>query len=120
MRISRALDDECFVSRDVGILVQIFRIIDAINQSSAAKIFSCPLEEVLAMRRADRIDPQTVDAMSEARRDEPLLIAELGEHYWIIDGNHRLARRQRDGFEDVAVIEVPPELLVSCVEPLGF
>ncbi len=120
MTLSRSMQDECFLCRELGVLVQIFHIIDAINAATDAEVFFRPVEELLALSRADRIDGRTVENMSEARRDEPVLIAALGGSYWIIDGNHRLARRQRDGFQDAAVVEVSPELLKPCVHPLGF
>jgi hypothetical protein len=119
MRISKGVSDECFVCGDLGVLIKIVDIIDVINGTDVElEAFSCPIEELLQMKRADRLDRPTLEKMSKRRRDEPIVIAKLGGNYWIIDGNHRLERRRNDGFEDALVIEAPAELLEQCIAPL--
>lgn len=56
-------------------------------------------------------DQSVVDAMSVARRDEPVLFIVAGDGVHLIDGTHRLRRRIQDGLSDVRCFLLAPIVL---------
>ena len=119
MKISKGLVDEVFVLRDLHVMIQIAPLIDALNKLSDVDPLWYPTDHLRSMNRADRIVTTVVACMTDARRDEPVLIACLPDT-WVIDGNHRLAKRQLDGFGETQAIVVPPTILVPFIAELGF
>lgn len=65
-------------------------------------------------------DPEHVQAMSEVRRDEPVLAINTPKGHKIVDGRHRITRRFLDGLTDYEVYVFTPEVLpwvrLTCVQ----
>ena len=111
------MNDEVFVCGDLGLLVRIAALIDALNAGPTIDPLCCPTDNLGRLRRANRIDPAVLAEMTDARRDEPVLVACLPDP-WVIDGNYRLAKRIQDGFKETEAVLVPPDLLIPFISPL--
>lgn len=119
--ISKGRVDEVFVIREHSILIKIADLIDAINQGTVEySLGRFSVAELTSFIGADRARDEVLKALPASRRDEPLVVSLINGEARVIDGNHRLAKRDRDGFGFCEVLELRAESLEHFVEPLGF
>ena len=118
--ISKGLPDEVFVVGSYGLRIQVHGLIDWINNSPNVDAVWCSTDDLLRLRRSDRVQAAVVASMPDHRRDEPVLLCQLLEEWWVIDGNHRLEKRRRDSLAQTLAVPVPPDVIAGFLEELGF
>lgn len=119
--ISKALQDEVFIVRDSSLLIDIARLIDTINQKEIIFDIREMRSDFLAtFIKSDLYDKKILLEMTNTRRNEPIIVTNLGGKNRIIDGNHRLKKCINEGCETCFVIVVSPVILEQFSEPLGY
>lgn len=116
--IDTGYKDEVFTIREENIEIKIYELIDSINRNVIVfELSSKPIEYLLNLIVADKISIKTINDMLPERRDQPLIYTYLAGSGRIIDGNHRLIKRQRDGFDHCVVVAISSEDLKEYCEP---
>lgn len=111
--ITNKIDDEVFVSRDLNILIKITELIKYINMNFDEKdLKQISIDSLLHnCNKSDSIKNSHLNEMEDILRDEPIIIFCHNDECLIIDGNHRLLKRKKDGFIDCKVIFLDYELI---------
>ena len=112
--ISKSMNDEVFMIMEHLLEIDISHLIDAINSKNIE--FDSGVMSVSYLskfNRSTKINNEVISNMSNARRDEPIIISVISEAGWIIDGNHRLTRRQLDEYVNCDVVAIPPNILLE-------
>lgn len=118
--ITKGLIDEVFVIRELDLIIKIHSIISSINQyPEEFVLYEAPLVIIKSFVVTDRISRSTVMAINDKRRDQPLIITNLHNQSRVIDGNHRLIKREVDGFLNCYFYLVPPEKLINFSVPIS-
>jgi len=119
-RITVAMHDEVFVLRQLGCCIQIAGLIRAINKAADLPAHKFSTADLAAMHRSDGLSRSHLAGISEQRLHEPLIVCELRDEMWIVDGNHRLEKRLSLGIETTTAVVVPPELWTRYLEPFAL
>lgn len=114
-RISKSRPDEVFVIRRHNLCVRVAEMIDAVNRDPDVTCSKMPVSQVLDFERSTAIDEASVERMADSRRDQPVIVLPYDDGYWLVDGNHRLLARARQGFADVDVVIVSEDLFLAHV-----
>ena len=98
--ITNKIDDEVFVSRDLNILIKITELIKYININFDEKdLKHISIENILCnCHKSNSIKNSHLNEMEDILRDEPIIIFFYNDECLIIDENHRLLKRKKDGF----------------------
>jgi len=119
--ISKGLNDEVFVIRDLSLFIDIAVLIDDVNsnaiQFESGKINIMRLETFV---KSDCVDCTFMAEMSDSRRDEPIIVSSFHDADRIIDGNHRLLKCKSDGLKECAVVVIKHDALSKYSELLGY
>lgn len=94
--------------------IRIHELIDflaSLPSSTALTSDVVSVADILEINTSNEICNEVVISMKESRKAQPLLVACIQEEDWVIDGNHRLKRKERDGDKYCEVIFVPNKLL---------
>lgn len=119
--VSVGVEDEVFVLGDYGLLIRVYELIAYIRAHPSEFDPSWrKTSELLRFRRSDGVQWEHVSRMPPSRRDQPVVLAKIEREDWVLDGNHRLVRRHRDGCEETLVIEVSLDVLRRFAEPLNL
>ncbi|MEJ2046345.1 MAG: ParB/Srx family N-terminal domain-containing protein [Reinekea sp.] len=98
MIIDKGVDDEVLVLQTFGIQIDIAALIEEINSNSDQfLIHECETEILLGINRTDGINVEVLKNIKEARLNQPILVTAIDDSEWVIDGNHRLLKRQELG-----------------------
>jgi hypothetical protein len=110
--IINKINDEVFVSIDLNILIKITELIKYINMNFNEKDLKQILIENLLFNcyKSNSIKNSHLNEMEDILRDEPIIFC-YNDECLIIDGNHRLLKRKKDGFADCKVIFLDYELI---------
>jgi hypothetical protein len=117
-RITVAMLDEVFVLRQLCICIRIGELIGAVNEAEDLPAREFLTADLAAMHRSDGISQNHLAQIDAQRLREPLVVCELADEMWVVDGNHRLEKRRRFGLQMTTAVVVPPELLFRYMEPL--
>lgn len=119
--LSVGVEDEIFVLGSYGLLIRVYELIAHINSHpSEFEPRWRRTSELLRFRRSDGIRREHISRMPPSRRDQPLLVTKIDDDDWVLDGNHRLLRRHRDGCGETLVLEVSLDVLRRFAELLGL
>ena len=119
--ISRGRSDEVFIIREHSLLIDITKLIDAINNSDVRfEQTELDTSHLSTFIRSDLLNKESLLKMRDSRRDQPLIISYFRDVNRIIDGNHRFVKRQEEGFSRCKVIVLSHEVLEDFIEPSGF
>ncbi len=112
MNISNGIDKEVFVINEYGFHFDIETLINDINKNKVEhETLELNIEQLLTFVRTDIQNKNAISSMSEKRKNEPLIVTNIGDKNRIIDGNHRLIRRKNDGETNCSVVFVSSHLL---------
>ena len=107
MIIDKGADDEVLVLQSFGIQINIAGLIDHINSNEGLyQVCECATSRLLEVNRTDGINREVIAQMPEYRSNQPILVAAIDGHEWIIDGNHRLLKRAELGKESTCYIPI--------------
>lgn len=121
MIIKKGVIDEVFLSQDIGIKVDIAALIDYINCNfDAQSSYECETSKLMGLNRADDVNYETLSEIGEERLNQPVLVAEIDSHEWIIDGNHRLLRRHELGMKMTRYIPIDAKQLDPFVSEFSW
>lgn len=113
--ITKSKNDEVFVV-DIfeNKIINIDYLIDAINRNEISYTMNeMNISLLLSYITSNKIDETFLINMEKSRRDEPIILATCWGETRIIDGNHRLKKRLKDGYDSCMVIFVPLDILES-------
>lgn len=117
MHISHGKHEEVFILEKFNILIDIEKLIDAINSNSINYSFgTLEISEIDNYVHSNSIDKNHIESMSLNRINEPIVITTLGNKNRIIDGNHRFVKRKTDGLTSCEIVYIEPTELESYVE----
>ena len=119
--ISLGRHDEVFIDWQEEFRIHIYKLIDYINLHE--KDFSLKEEstfKLLEYKNFGDKDEEHIDAISEPRIHEPILLAEIEGEKRIIDGNHRLEKRHKATYEMTNVINISNEVIELFMEPYSM
>ena len=95
MILEKGVSDEVLVLQVFSIQIDVAALIEHINNNeSHYQVCECSTDRLLELNRADGINRDTLSKMSEARLNQPVLVTKIDDYEWVIDGNHRLLKRQ--------------------------
>jgi hypothetical protein len=116
--ITNKIVDEVFVSRDLNISIKITELINYININFDEKDLKyISIDNLLRnCHKSDFINNSYLNEMEDILRDEPIIIFCYNDECLIIDGNHRLLKRKKDGFIECKVIFLDYELIYNFSE----
>lgn len=117
--ITKSREDEVFVARDLGIVVQVWRLIDHVNESADLQPSLLPTDNLVSQRLPAGLDTSWLSRIGEGRLEEPLLVWKPDARVVILDGNHRLERRRQLGLETTRAYVLPTEVVAAFSEPWG-
>ncbi len=118
--ISKGLKDEVFVIRELDLIIEVHAIIDYISQHpEEVDLYEASIGDIKGFIQSDKINYSSVEEVGEQRIIEPLLIIELHNVVRVIDGNHRLLKRELDGLLKCSFYLIPAEILVKFSSPLS-
>ncbi|GGI81593.1 hypothetical protein GCM10007978_19300 [Shewanella hanedai] len=117
MLISQGKPEEVFVLREFNVLIDIEKLIGAINRNSIKYLFEpMDISEIECCVRSDIIEKIHIENMCLNRSNEPIIITTLGDKDRIIDGNHRFVKRKNDGFNSCKVVYIEQSELKEFIE----
>lgn len=94
MLLCKSVSDEQLVLNSHGIQIDVARLIDYINANEDRfQVRECSTQRLMDLNRADGINRNVIASMEGSRVEQPVLVANIDGHEWIIDGNHRLLKR---------------------------
>ncbi len=94
MILSKGANDEVFVLSVYGLQILISDLIDFINANfELFEVRECKTNILMSLNGSDYIDKNILNYISEDRIDEPVLVTRINECEFLIDGNHRLHKR---------------------------
>lgn len=102
--------DECHIHDRWG-MINISKCWDEIDREGRSPQITTITEELKQNIASYDFEQSVVDAMSIARRDEPVLFIVAGDGVHLIDGTHRLRRRIQAGLSEVRCFLMAPAVL---------
>jgi hypothetical protein len=94
MLLGKGVSDEQLMLNSHGIRIDIARLIDHVNENeNQFEVRECSTQRLLEANRSDGINRDLIASMERIRVEQPVLVANIDGHEWIIDGNHRLLKR---------------------------
>ena len=91
--------------------IRIHELINFLASNTALASDIINVADFLEINTSKEICNEVVISMDESRKEQPILVACIQQEYWVIDGNHRLKRKEMDGDKYCEVIFVPNKLL---------
>ncbi|MUK70257.1 hypothetical protein [Aliivibrio fischeri] len=121
LEIEKGAPDEVFLILKWNMEIRIHELIDdlaLLQGNHGLKSASFNVTDILGFNTSHEIEIEHISAMSESRKDQPILIACIQNECWVIDGNHRLKRKDKDGYTECNAIFIPNEMLYKYCQPL--
>lgn len=121
LKIDKGAPDEVYIILKWHLEIRIHELIDyltSLQGSIELKLVSASVNDILEFNTSHEIKMEHINSMNESRKTQPILIACIQNECWVIDGNHRLNKREQDGDIECDVILIPNEVLYKYSQPL--
>ncbi|MEJ6120409.1 hypothetical protein MT390_00715 [Vibrio sp. 2-Bac 85] len=120
--IEKGATDEVYFILKWNLEIRIHELLEdlaSLQGKIRIKPASVSMIDVLEFKTSHEIEMDHISSMSESRKAQPILLACIQNELWVIDGNHRLKKKEQDGDIECDVVFIPNEVLCKYSQPLN-